>query len=143
MHRLKIKLFSLLLFFFLTGCGVFNDNFIEVSRKGMICNKNYSFSDVTITNIEVGCTGSNCVSSFLISSSGTNKSFKLNYDGDLSKIKNYSEVSVSIKNCYFATSVSENWTFFGVVFWFFIVPFMFLFIFGLFGKSKSDIPPTK
>ena len=124
--------------FILAGCGVFDDDFTETSRKGMICTKNYSFSNVDISNIEVGCFSGKCVSSFSISSSGTSGSFNLVHDGDLSKIKNYSSVDVSIKNCNFATSVSENWTFFGIIFWSFITPFLILVILGFFSKSKSQ-----
>lgn len=126
------------LVFILAGCGVFDDDFTEISRKGMNCSKKYSFSDVSIRDIEVGCSGGKCVSSFSISSTGTNGSFRLVHDGDLSKIKNYTSVDVSIKNCNFATRVSENWSFFGIIFWSFITPFLILIILGLFSKSKSQ-----
>lgn len=124
--------------FILVGCTIFNDNFTEISRKGMICSKNYSFSDVNINNIEVGCSGGKCVSSFNISSPGSNGSFKLIYEGDLSKIKNYASVDVSIKNCNFATSVSENWSFLGIIFWCFTIPFIILSILGGLAKNKSQ-----
>jgi hypothetical protein len=125
-------------FLVLVGCSMFDDNFTEISRKGMICSKNYSFSEVNINNIEMGCSGGKCVSSFSISSPGSNGSFRLIYEGDLSKIKNYASVDVSIKNCNFATSVSENWSFLGIIFWSFISPFIILILLGLFSKPKSQ-----
>lgn len=113
---------------------MFDDNFTEISRKGMTCSKSYSFSEVMITDIDVGCSGGKCVSGFNITSSGTNKSFGLTYDGDLSKIKNYAKVDVSIKNCSFATSVSENWNL-SIFFWAF-GGFIITLILAAAGKSR-------
>ena len=105
--------YPLIVFFsalILVGCSMFDDDFTEVARKGMTCSKKYSFSDVTIDDIDVGCSGRKCVSSFSIGKSGSGRKFNnIIYEGDLSKIENGVSVSVSIKNCNIATSVSENW----------------------------------